>query len=333
MNGGGHRMQRRSLLGAAAALPLLDTPAMAQGSGLPGWPSRPVRLLVGFPPAGLPDIYARLLADRLGAMLGQAVIVENRPGGGGTLANEILARTEDGHTFMSTSISMTAGAALRAGQINYDVLRDIAPVSLISVVANGVLVHPSVPARTIEEFVALAKAQPGRLTCASPGNGTSGHVTQEYFKLRTGTDMVHVPYRGSGPLLPDFLGGQVNSVIDNIPVYMPHVREGRLRLLAVTTPQRWPSEPAVPTLAETVAPGFDVRAWFGVVAPAKTPEPVLEAMNRLVVAALNEPGVAARIREGGAEPAPTTRAEFATFMREDMERWTEVVRVSGAKAD
>jgi tripartite-type tricarboxylate transporter receptor subunit TctC len=234
---------------------------------------------------------------------------------------------------MSTSISMTAGAALRAGQINYDVLRDIAPVSLISVVANGVLVHPSVPARTIEEFVALAKAQPGRITCASPGNGTSGHVTQEYFKLRTGTDMVHVPYRGSGPLLPDFLGGQVQSVIDNIPVYMPHVREGRLRLLAVTTPQRWPSEPATPTLAETVAPGFDVRAWFGVVAPIRTPEPVLEAMNRLTVAALNEPGVAQRIREGGAEPAPTSRAEFAQFMREDMERWTEVVRVSGAKAD
>jgi tripartite-type tricarboxylate transporter receptor subunit TctC len=326
-------MQRRPLLGAAAALPALGHRAAAQGSGLPAWPSRPVRILVGFPPGGLPDVYARLLSERLGAMLGQAVIVENRPGGGGTLANELLARTEDGHTFMSTSISMTAGAALRAGQINYDVLRDIAPVSLISVVANGVLVHPSVPARTIEEFVALAKAQPGRITCASPGNGTSGHVTQEYFKLRTGTDMVHVPYRGTGPLLPDFLGGQVNSVIDNIPVYMPHVREGRLRLLAVTTPQRWPSEPAVPTLAETVAPGFDVRAWFGVVAPIRTPEPVLEAMNRLVVVALNEPGVAQRIREGGAEPAPTTRAEFGKFMREDMERWTEVVRVSGAKAD
>ncbi|WP_421993797.1 Bug family tripartite tricarboxylate transporter substrate binding protein [Roseococcus sp.] len=326
-------MQRRSLLGAAAALPALDHRAMAQGSAIAGWPSRPVRILVGFPPGGLPDVYARLLSDRLSAMLAQPVIVENRPGGGGTLANEQLARTEDGHTFMSTSISMTAGAALRAGQIGYDVLRDIAPVSLISVVANGVLVHPSVPARTIEEFVALAKAQPGRVTCASPGNGTSGHVTQEYFKLRTGTDMVHVPYRGSGPLLPDFLGGQVQSVIDNIPVYMPHVREGRLRLLAVTTPQRWPSEPAVPTLAETMAPGFDVRAWFGVVAPVRTPGPVLEAMNRLVVAALNEPGVARRVREGGAEPAPTSRAEFGQFMREDMERWTEVVRVSGAKAD
>ena len=330
-------MQRRSFLGAAATLPALGHQAMAQGaiqgSGVPGWPVRPIRMLVGFPPGGVPDVYGRLLAERLAALLGQPVIVENRPGGGGTLANELLARTEDGHTFMSTSISMTASAALRAGQIGYDVLRDIAPVAMTAVVANGVLVHPSVPARTIEEFVALAKARPGQLTCASPGNGTSGHVTQEYFKLRTGTDMVHVPYRGTGPLLPDFMGGQVNAVIDNIPVYLPHVREGRLRLLAVTTPQRWPSEPQTPTLAETVAPGFDVRAWFGIVAPARTPEPVLEVMNRLTVAVVNEPGIAARIREGGSEPSPSSRAEFANFLREDMARWTEVVRLSGAKAD
>lgn len=330
-------MQRRSFWGAAAALPALGRGARAQGttpgSGVPGWPARPVRMLVGFPPGGVPDVYGRLIAERLSALLGQPVIVENRPGGGGTLANELLARTEDGHTFMSTSISMTASAALRAGEIRYDVLRDIAPVAMTAVVANGVLVHPGVPARTIGELVALAKSRPGQLTCASPGNGTSGHVTQEYFKLRTGTEMVHVPYRGTGPLLPDFLSGQVNAVIDNIPAYLPHVREGRLRLLAVTTPQRWPSEPDVPTLAETVAPGFDVRAWFGIVAPARTPEPVLEAMNRLVLAVVNEPGVAARIREGGSEPAPSSRAEFAAFLREDMARWTEVVRLSGAKAD
>lgn len=321
---------RRSLLAVPALLPLA---AQAQGIGVPGWPSRPVRMIVGFPPGGLPDVYARLLADRFAAFLGQPVVVENRVGGGGTLANELLARTEDGHSFMSTSISMTAGGALRAGQIQYDVLRDIAPVSMISVVANGVFVHPSVAAHTIQELVALAKAQAGRLNCGSPGNGTSGHVTLEYFKLRTGTEIVHVPYRGSGPLIADFLSGQVDMVIDNMPPYMPHVRDGRLRLLAVTTPARWPSAPDIPTVAETVAPGFDVRAWFGLVAPMRTPEPVLEAMNRLAVQVLNEPQIAARIRAGGAEPTPTSRAEFSQFMREDMARWTEVVRLSGARAD
>jgi tripartite-type tricarboxylate transporter receptor subunit TctC len=321
---------RRVLLAAPAIMPLA---AHAQGSGVLGWPGRPIRMIVGFPPGGLPDVYARLLSDRFAVLLGQPVVVENRVGGGGTLANELLARTEDGHSFMSTSISMTAGAALRAGHIQYDVLRDIAPVSMISVVANGVFVHPSVRANTIQELVALAKAEPGRLNCGSPGNGTSGHVTLEYFKLRTGTDILHVPYRGSAPLIPDFLGGQVNMVIDNMPLYMPHVREGRLRLLAVTTPARWPSTPEIPTIAESVASGFDVRAWFGLVAPIRTPEPVLEVMNRLAVQILNEPAMIDRIRAGGAEPTPTSRAEFGQFMREDMARWSEVVRLSGAKAD
>lgn len=323
-------LTRRHALAASALLPVT---VQAQGSGVPGWPARPIRMLVGFPPGGLPDIYARMLADRLAPVLGQPVVVENRIGGGGTLANEQTARADDAHTFLSTSISMTAGAALRAGRLNYDVLRDFAPISAISVVANGIFVHPSVPVNTIAELIALAKAQPGRLNCGSPGNGTSGHVTQEYFKLRAGIEMVHVPFRGSAPLVVDFLGGQVGVVIDNVPLYLPHVREGRIKLLAVTTPQRWPFTPDVPTLAETVLPGFDVRAWFGFVAPARTPEPVLEALNRLTQAMLRDPVIGERIRAAGAEPAPMSRAEYAAFLREDMARWTEVVRLSGATAD
>ncbi|WP_164867723.1 Bug family tripartite tricarboxylate transporter substrate binding protein [Rhodovarius crocodyli] len=323
-------MSRRLFL---ASLPGLVAPLAAPALAQPAWPTRPVRMLCGFPPGGLPDVYARLLAERFQAALGAPVVVENRVGGGGTLANEMLARTDDGHTMLSTSISMTAGAALRAGRLNYDVMRDIAPVSGISVVANGLFVHASVPVNTVEEFVALAKARPGTFNCGSPGNGTSPHVTQEYFKLRTGVDMVHVPYAGTGPLMPAFLAGQVTVVIDNIPLYMSHVREGRLKLLAVSTPARWPSAPEVPTIAETVAPGFDVRAWFGLVAPMRTPEAVLERMNALAVAALNDPAVSARIRQGGAEPWPTSREEFAGFMRADMERWTEVVRLSGARVD
>jgi tripartite-type tricarboxylate transporter receptor subunit TctC len=327
-------MQRRlalSLAGAAFAVPRLA--AAQTGSGVPGWPNRPVRIIVGFPPGGLPDVYARLLADRLAPILGQPVVVENRVGSGGVVANELVARSDDQHTFLSTSISLAAGAALRGGQINYDVLRDFAPVSMLSAVANGIIVHEKVPATDIAGFVALAKSRPGGLSAGSPGNGTSGHVTQEYFKLRTGIDMLHVPYRGSSPLVPAFLAGQVDVVIDNLPLYLPHVREGKLRLLAVTTPQRWPTTPDVPTLSETILPGFDVRAWFGLVAPARTPEPVLEAMNRLTVAALNDASIAARIRQGGAEPWPTTREEFRRYLETDYRRWVEVVRVSGARVD
>jgi tripartite-type tricarboxylate transporter receptor subunit TctC len=292
-----------------------------------------VRVVAGFAAGGLVDVYARLVAERYTQAFGQPFVVENRPGGGGTLANELVARADDGHTILATSISMSAGAALRAGQIGYDVLRDFAPVSLIAVVANAVLVHPGVQASTIGELVALLKAQPRQLNCGSPGSGTSGHLAQEYFKLRTGTDFVHVPYRGTGPLLADFLGGQVQMVVDNIPLYMPHVRDGRLRLLAVTTPQRWPTVPDVPTVGETVAEGFSVRAWFGVVAPMRTPESVLEALNTTTVAALAEPRFAELIRQGGAEPWAASRAEFTQFLREDMARWTEVVRLSGARAD
>ncbi len=305
----------------------------ATGSGVPGWPARPVRIVVGFPAGGATDIYARMLAERLAPILGQPVVVENRAGAGGTLANELVARANDGHTFLSSSISLPVGAALRAGQLPYDVLRDLAPISLLAIVANGVLVHPGVPAATIGEFVALARSRPGQLTMGSPGNGTSGHVTQEYFKMRTGTAMVHVPYRGTSALLPDLLSGQVASVIDNLPNYVEHVQAGRLRLLAVTSLRRWPAVPDVPTVAETVAPGFDVNAWFGLLGTSGTPQPVLDAMNRLSVAVLREPLVEARIRQGGAEPAPTTRAGFEAFLRQEMARWTEVVRVSGARSD
>jgi tripartite-type tricarboxylate transporter receptor subunit TctC len=292
-----------------------------------------VRLVAGFAAGGLVDVYARLVAERYTQAFGQPFVVENRPGGGGTLANELVARADDGHTFLATSISMSAGAALRAGQLGYDVLRDFVAVSLIAVVANAVLVHPSVPAGTIGELVDLLKARPRQLNCGSPGSGTSGHLAQEYFKMRTGTDFVHVPYRGTGPLLADFLGGQVQIVVDNLPLYMPSVRDGRLRLLAVTTPQRWPTVPEIPTVGETVAEGFSVRAWFGVVAPARTPDAVLDAMNAATVAALAEPRFAELIRQGGAEPWAASRAEFAAFLREDMARWAEVVRLSGARPD
>jgi tripartite-type tricarboxylate transporter receptor subunit TctC len=320
------RMRRRTLLAGLAAA------GKARAETVRDWPSRPVRVLVGFPAGGATDLYARMVATRLAA-LGQPVVVENRPAAGGVLANEAVARSTDGHTLLFASSSLTTGAALRAGQIPYDVLRDFAPVSLFASVANGILVHPSVPARTIEEFVALAKAQPRSLTMASPGNGTTAHVTQEYFKLRTGTAIEHVPYRGTGALLPDLLAGQVSSALDNLPPYVEHVQAGRLRLLAVTTARPWPTMPDAPTLSATVAPGFDVATWFGLVAPSATPVPVLAAIHQVCSEMLAEPAVIDRIRQGGAEPQGGPRAAFGDLLRQELERWTEVVRLTGTRAD
>ncbi len=326
--------RRQWLAAAAVGLAHQSSRAAAQPrSALPAWPSRPVRVLAGFAAGGLVDVYARLMAERYSAAFGQPFLVENRPGGGGTLANELLVRADDSHTFLATSISLSAGAALRAGQLSYDVLRDMAPVSMIASVANALVVHPSVPAATIGEFVALLRAQPGRFNFGSPGNGTSGHMAQEYFKIRTGTDFVHVPYRGTAPLMTDFLSGQISAVIDNLPLYLPHVLDGKLRVLAVTTPARWPTVPDTPTLAESVAPDFDVRAWFAMVAPARMPVPILDAMNAATVAALAEPRTVELIRQGGAEPWATSRQEFSDFLRQDLARWTEVVRLSGARPD
>lgn len=327
-------MRRRTLLIGSGVLGLPGLAlGQAAGSGVPGWPTRPIRIIVGFAAGGATDIYARMVAERISSSFGQSAVVENRTGAAGAVANEAVARATDGHTFLMTSSSFSVGAALRAGQLPYDVLRDFAPIGLFGTATNGIYVHASVPATTIGAFVELARSRPGALTMASPGSGTTAHVTQEYFKMRTGTNLVHVPYRGSGALMADLLGGQVNSVLDNIPPYAEHVQAGRLRLLAITSAQRLPSLPDVPTVAETVAPGFDVVSWFGMLGPAATPAPVLDALNRVSNATLADAAVVARIRGGGAEPAPSTREAFGALLRDEDRRWTEVVRVSGARAE
>ena len=327
-------MRRRVILGAGMAGLVGSAQAQVAAGriGVAGWPSRPVKLVVGFAAGGATDIYARMVADRLTA-LGQATVVENRPGAAGVLANEAVARSTDGHTFLMTSSSFSVSAALRAGQLPYDVLKDFAPISIFASGANGIFVHPATPATTIEQFVDLARSRPGGLTTASPGAGTTAHVTQEYFKLRTGANLVHVPYRGSGALLPDLLGGQVASVIDNLPPYMEHVQAGRLRLLAVTTAQPSPSAPEVPTLAATVAPGFDAAAWFGLLGPAGTPEAVSRSLNQVCAGLLTDSGIVSRIRQSGAEPSASSPEAFAELLRQELARWTEVVRISGARMD
>jgi tripartite-type tricarboxylate transporter receptor subunit TctC len=210
---------------------------------------------------------------------------------------------------------------------------ELAAVALVNLVANGVVVNADVPARDFAAFLAYAKANPGRLNYGTPGNGTSGHLSGEYLKVRAGIDMTHVPYRGTGGVIPDLIGGQIQAAVDNLPAYLPHVREGRLRLLAVTSRDRWFAVPEAPTVAEGGVAGFEAVAWFGVQAPARTPAPVVARYADAVLGIVRDPAGAARLRDLGSEPRPLGPAEFEAFIRAENEKWREVVRISGARLD
>jgi tripartite-type tricarboxylate transporter receptor subunit TctC len=321
------RATRRTLIGAALAVPAV---ARAQAN----WaPTRPVRLIVPFQAGGATDLTARLLGERLGPILGQPVVVDNRPGAGGNIAAELVAKADpDGHTLLLGTIGTASINQFLYSRLPYRP-EDLAPLALLNQVANGIVVNPSVPARNFAEFVAHAKANPGRMNYGTPGNGTSGHMSGEYLKFRAGIDITHVPYRGTGGVLPDLLGGNLQLAVDNLPAYMPHIREGKLNLLAVTSRERWFTFPEVPTVIESGIPDFEAAAWFGAQAHARTPAPVLERYAALIRDIWRDPAVTARQREVGAEPRFLGPAEFAAFIASENAKWREVVRVSGAKLD
>jgi tripartite-type tricarboxylate transporter receptor subunit TctC len=292
-----------------------------------------VRLVVPFQGGGATDLTARLIAERMAPLLGQPVVVDNRPGAGGNVGADAVAKADpDGHTLLMCTIGTAS-----INQFLYSRLpfrpEDLAAVALVNLVANGVIVHPSVPARSFQELVAFAKANPGRLNYGTPGNGTSGHMSGEYLKARAGIDITHVPYRGTGGVVPDLIAGNLQVAVDNLPAYIPHVREGRMRLLAVTSRDRWFSFPEVPTVIEGGIPGFEAVAWFGVQAPARTPAPIIQRYASLILEVSRDAAVIARQREIGAEPRPLGPAEFEAFIRAENEKWREVVRLSGAKLD
>ena len=327
-------LSRRGRLGAALALPAAGQ-ARAQAAATSGWaPSRPVRIVVPFQAGGATDISARLLAERLGPLLGQPVLADNRPGAGGNLAAEIVAKAEpDGHTLLMATIGTVS-----INQFLYSRLpfrpEDLAPVALVNQVANGILVNAeAVPVRSFEEFLAYARAHPGRLNFGTPGNGTSGHLSGELLKARAGIQITHVPYRGTGGVVPDLLSGTLQMAVDNLPAYLPHVREGKIRLLAVTSRDRWFAVPEVPTVGESGVPGYEAVAWFGVQLPARAPAPVMERYASAIAEVLKDPAVIARQREVGAEPRPMGPTEFAAFIAAENEKWREVVRASGARLD
>jgi tripartite-type tricarboxylate transporter receptor subunit TctC len=323
--------RRREILLAAAGLPAAAATG-AVGAEAPGG-GRPIRLLVPFPPGGAVDILGRLLAERLGAALNATVVVENRAGAGGNIGADAVAKSTDGHTLLMTTIGTAA--------INYGLYRDsmpykpedLAAVSLVATVPNVIIATPKLEAKTLQEAVALAKRRREGLTIASSGNGTSLHLTGELLKEAAGIDLIHVPFRGSGPMLTEIIAGRVDLAVDNLPSSLGHIRDGRLRALAVTTERRAPALPEVPTTDEAGYPQVQAVAWFGIQAPAGTPRPVIQRLATEIQAALRDPAVRAKIEEQGAEPVGDTPEEFEAFIRREIARWGEVIRRANVTVD
>lgn len=319
----------------AAILGLLAAPLSYAADAATNYPTKPVKLVVGYAPGGTTDISARLMADMLSKELGQPFIVENKPGANSNIGAEYVAKSKsDGYTLLVGSISTAINYSLYS-KLGYDPLKDFAAVGLLNIVPNIMAVNPKVPVKTVKEYIEFAKKNPDALTCASPGNGSSAHLGCELFKIKSGISILHVPYRGSGPAVADLLGGQVSSIFDNLPPLLPHVRSGKLTGLAVTTAERVPFAPDIPTIAESGVEGFNVAAWFGVFAPAETPPAIVEKVNVALNKALADPVLVKNYSANGflMPTAPNTPAAFRTFVESEVTKWAEVVKATNLKID
>lgn len=319
-----------ALLGAV----LLPFGMVQNAAWAQNYPTRPIRLIVPFPPGGTTDVVARLMAQKITDAWGQQVVVDNRPGAGGTIGTELAAKSPpDGHTLLMGSITTHAVNPALYSKLNFDPVKDFVPVGLIVSSPQLLAVHPSVPAKSAREFIALARKSPGKLNYASAGAGTSPHLTFELFKSVAGVDLVHVPYRGTGPAITELVGGQVQAMITGVVALMPHVKSGRLRGLAVTSARRVSALPQLPTLQEEGLAGFDVSSWFGFFAPAGTSPNIVNRLNDEIARILADPEVVKRLTDQGADPAPMKPAQFAAYVKSEMERWGKVVRETGARAN
>jgi tripartite-type tricarboxylate transporter receptor subunit TctC len=324
------KLPRRQFLRLAAGAAVL--PAVARIAAGQTYPTRPVRLVVGFAAGQAIDILARLIAQSLSERFGQQFIVENRPGGGGNIATEAVVRAPpDGYTLLAVGSNNMINATLYE-KLNFDFIRDIALVASIYRVPQVMEVNPSFPAKTLPELIAYAKANPGKINFASAGNGSVAHVTAELFKMMAGVNMQHVPYRGAAPALTDLLGGQVHLMFDNMPSSIEHIRAGRLRPLAVTATARLEGLPDVPTVADFL-PGFETSAWAGIGAPKNTPTEIIDQLNRETNAALADPKLKARVADLGGMVFPLSPAEYEKRVAEETEKWSKVVKFSGARPD
>ncbi|HEY1474481.1 MAG TPA: tripartite tricarboxylate transporter substrate binding protein [Pseudolabrys sp.] len=321
------RRQFGYLTVGAATLTCFTRPATAQA-----YPSRPVHIVVGFPAGGTSDVVARVVGQWLSERLGQQFVIENRPGAGSNLAAEAVARANpDAYTLLLIGGANTINATL-FDKLSFDFLRDITPVASVFETPLVVEVHPSVPVRTIPEFIAYAKANPGKLNFATPGIGTPPHVAGELFKMTTGVNFVHVPYRGTGPMLTDLLAGHVQVAFDPLPASIAHIRGAKLRALGVTTAQRSEALPDVPSVGEHVA-GYAVSNWYGFAAPTNTPTEIIGKLNAEINAALADPKIKARFIELGGTPLASSPADFAKFVADDTIKWAKVIRAANIKLD
>ena len=315
----------------AAALVLalvLAAPVAAQT-----WPDKPVRVVVPLATGGTTDILARMLGQHLGETLRQSFIVDNRPGGGGNIGNEIVARARpDGYTLLMASPPLVINPSLER-KVTYDPVRDYTAITLVASIPIVFAVHPSVAARSVKELIALARSKPGALTYASSGVGGSPHLAAALFTSMANVDITHVPYKGSGPALTDLLGGQVHMQFSGLPPLLPHIRSGKLRALAVGGASRTATLPDVPTLVESGVPGYEATSWQGMAAPARTPRGIVQQLNTLIVAYVQRADARARLAELGADPVGSSPEQFAAFMQGEFTKWASVIRKTGARVE
>lgn len=298
-----------------------------------GYPSRPIRILVGFPPGGVADILARSVGSKLSESLGQPVVVENRAGAGGNIAAELLARSApDGHSLIMFGTPTLANVFLYR-KLSYDPMNEFAPVALVASMANILVVNPSVPANSVTELISLAKSKPGQLNFGSAGIGSTQHLSGQLFKSAAGIDISHIPYKGSGPAMTALLAGEIPIIFNVMSTVLPHMKAGKVRGLAVTSAKRSPFAPELPTIAEAGIPGYEYVAYFGLIAPARTPQEIIARLNAETARILQLPDIMERLAFNGAEPMIATPEQFGAFLREELTRMGKVVRESGARAD
>jgi tripartite-type tricarboxylate transporter receptor subunit TctC len=319
---------------AAALAGLLALVAATTVAGAANYPDRPVTVVVGFPPGGASDILARILTDKLSKLLGQAVIVDNRPGAGGNVAGELVAHAApDGYTLLIGNNAILATNASLYSNIGFDAVKDFAPISLIGTQANVLVVNPNVPAHSLAELIALAKANPGKLNFASSGYGLAAHLAGELFKAQAHIDIVHVPYKGSAPALEDVIAGQDQMMFATTSGVMGFLKNGQVRALAVTTLKRTAILPDVPTMDEAGLPGFEATTWHGLVAPAGTPPAIIDTLHGALVAALADPDVKTKLAALGVDIGPDSPAEFSAYVKAEIPKWAAIIKASGAKVE
>ena len=326
--------RRIALLGACtlAAAGLLPAAAMAQPDAQ--WPAKPIKWVVPFPPGGAMDVIARTLGEKAGRTLGQPFVIENRPGAGGNIGADAVAKSPaDGYTIMITSIGMATNKALYP-RLSYDPVKDFAPISLLAIVPNVLVVNTAKTTdKSVADVIAHARRDPGKLTYASAGNGTSIHLAGEVFASMAGLNLLHVPYKGSGPAVTDMLGGQVDLMFDSITSARPHIQAGKLRALGVTSAKRSATLPDVPTIAEAGVPGYEVSPWFAVFAPAGTPAAIVNKINAALIDAMKQPDTVAKFETIGAEPIGTTPQQLATHLDKELARWGALIKERNIRMD